>query len=125
MDDPKFPKHDYKIAGLPKQILILIWKNFINSRRNIVGSLLELLCPFIFVSFLLVIRYFIEKIKLTSQFNQPTSVLDVRLGSYNQSRNVILYHPDTEFVKKLVQNAVDVIVASNPGFKPIGIFSIG
>ena len=113
-------KQEYRIARFPKQILILVWKNLLLSRRNLFGTVLEMLCPYLFISFMLVIRSFMERIRLTSQFNMPTSVLDVRLGSFNQTRNLILYFPNTNFVRRLVDNAVNLIVQNNPGFIPIG-----
>jgi hypothetical protein len=70
----------------------------------------------------LVIRHFIEKIKLTSQYDQPTNVLDVNLGAFNQTRNIVLFYPNNELVRKLVENALELMTLSNPGFRPTGIY---
>ena len=115
---------EYKIARLPKQIFILLWKNYINAKRNKIGSILEFICPFIFISFLLVIRSFIEELKLTCEYNRPSSVLDVRLGNSNHSRNLVAYYPNTEFVRGLVENAVDLVVANNQDFNPTSLSKI-
>jgi hypothetical protein len=122
MIDKKPHAIKYKIVNLPKQIRILSWKNWINIKRNIVGLFFEFVCPFVFVSFLIIIRNFIEKIRLTSEFNEPNSVLNVRLGAFNQTRNLVLFHPNTDFVRNLVENAVELMMLSNPGFRPTGFF---
>lgn len=110
----------YKIASPARQILILMWKNMVSTRRNIVGSLLEFVCPVIFISFLLVIRSFIEKLRFTSQFNMPRSILDLRFGAFNQTRNLVLYYPNTQLVRQLVQDAIVYFGQSNQGFNPVG-----
>ena len=111
---------DNKIASLPKQILILTWKNFILLRRNLLGTFLELTCPFIFISFLLIIRYFIERIKFFNQYLQSNSgnVLDLYENAISQERDVVLYYPNNELIQKLVEQAVQFLNLNNPEFVP-------
>ncbi len=121
-DNKKLYANKYKIVKLPKQIYILTWKICINTKRNIIGLFFEIVCPLVFVSFLLIIRNFIEKIRLTSEFNEPTSVLNVHLGAFNQTRNIVLFYPNNEFVRTMVENAVGLMMLSNPGFRPTSNF---
>ena len=111
----------YKIASLPKQILILTMKNLLLFKRNYVGTSLELLCPFIFISFLLVIRYFIEKIKFYNQFapsSYSNSVLDLYTNMSMQDRVVVLFYPNNNFIRGLVENAMNFLSLNNPEFVP-------
>jgi len=133
----------YKIANVPRQILILTWKNclllrfvklslsysllislnFFKSfkyRRNLLGTFLELLCPLIFIAFLLIIRYLIERIKFFNQYNQSNSgnVLDLYVNSINQENMIILFYPNNKLIQELVQDSVRFLKLKNPKFSP-------
>jgi hypothetical protein len=110
----------YKIASVPKQILILNWKNFILLKRNILGTLLELACPLIFISFLLVIRYFIERIKFFNQYSQPNSgnVLELYVNSMSQEKVLVLFYPNNNLIQELVENSMQFLKLKNPQFAP-------
>jgi hypothetical protein len=110
----------YKIASVPKQILILNWKNFILLKRNILGTLLELACPLIFISFLLVIRYFIERIKFFNQYSQPNSgnVLELYVNSMSQEKVLVLFYPNNKLIQELVENSMQFLKLKNPQFAP-------
>ena len=110
----------YKIASVSKQILILNWKNFILLKRNILGTLLELACPLIFISFLLVIRYFIERIKFFNQYSQPNSgnVLELYVNSMSQEKVLVLFYPNNKLIQELVENSMQFLKLKNPQFAP-------
>lgn len=115
-------EYEMKIASFPRQILILMWKNLIIFKCNLVGTVLEMLSPFLFLSFLLIIRYYIERIRFSSDmFNMPTNVYDISFYLANQSRNLIVYYPNNSLIRNLVTNAIDVLKFQNPGFDPLGI----
>jgi hypothetical protein len=110
----------YKIASVPKQILILNWKNFILLKRNILGTLFELACPLIFISFLLIIRYFIERIKFFNQYSQPNSgnVLELYVNSMSQQKILVLFYPNNKLIQELVENSIQFLKLKNPEFAP-------
>ena len=112
-------KH-YKIASLPNQILILNWKNFLLFRRNLLGTILELIFPFIFISFLLIIRYFIERIKFFNQYNQSNSgnVLELYVNLMSQEKILVLFYPNNKLIQELVENSVRFLQLKNPEFSP-------
>nr|UOU03314.1 ATP-binding cassette subfamily A3-like 1 [Brachionus rubens] len=111
--------HRVQIAGLLTQIKILMWKLLITLRRNIIGSMLEILSPYIFVSILIVIRYFIERIKFKTFSYVPTNVLELHPMTVQQKRNLILFYPNNEVVRNLVNNAAKLLTLKNPDFLPI------
>jgi hypothetical protein len=110
----------YKIASLPNQILILNRKNFLLFRRNLLGTILELIFPFIFISFLLIIRYFIERIKFFNQHNQSNSgnVLELYVNSMSQEKILVLFYPNNKLIQELVENSVRFLKLKNPEFSP-------
>ena len=115
----------YKIAGLARQVYILSWKNFVLARRNYVGTLLEVVCPFIFIAFMVIIRYFIERFKYDDEFMSvpPTQTSDIlNLFNRTEGRDLVLFYPNNDLIKTLVDNAVVFIRLYNPGFTPTGNF---
>lgn len=110
-----------RIANFWRQILILSWKNLIIFRCNLFGTLLEFLSPFVFLAFLLIIRYYIERIRFnTSAFVQPTSVFDISFFLMNQTRNLVIFYPNTTLVRNFVLSAVQLLKFRNPTFEPKG-----
>lgn len=110
------------IAGLTRQIVILLWKNAILFRRNILGMLSEILCPFLFLSILLIMRHFIPRIEITDRVS-PRSVLKIPMPELQEmnvetNRNKIFYYPNTKFIKDIIDRAAENIRINNPDFKP-------
>jgi hypothetical protein len=118
------PNRVYKIAGLARQVYILSWKNVLLARRNYVGTALEVLSPFIFIAFMVIIRYFIERFKYDDEFIPSMAQTSDILSLFNQtgSRDLVLYYPNNDLIKTLVENAVVFIRSSNPRFNPTGNF---
>lgn len=118
-------KYEMRIASLPRQILILTWKNLIIFKCNLFGTVLEFLSPFVFLAFLLIIRYYIERIRYNSSlFNQPNSVLDISFFLMNQTRNLVIYYPNNTLIRNFVISAVQLLKFKNPTFDPKGIDNI-
>lgn len=111
-----------KLAGFLAQIKILMWKMLIILRRNVIGTVLEICCPYLFISFLLLIRYFIERFKLKTFSYVPVNILTFNMMATDQNRNLILYYPNNEFVRKLVNDAATLLSKINSNFSPIGKF---
>jgi len=93
--------------------------------------MLEIFCPLLFLSVLLIMRYFIEKIKYYDQYNFPRSVFNIyadppqlsltalsQVSEDRNNRNLIFFHPETEFIRQIVQNAADLLQANNKNFSP-------
>ena len=125
-----------RIAGLPRQVLILLWKNGLLFRRNLFGTFLELVCPLLMLSVFLIMRYFIEKVNYPEQNNKPRSVLSfmnelfqltlqTQLTVNRMSRNLIVYYPNTRLVETIATKAAAVIAANNNGFFPQSNFIFG
>ncbi|CAF0854082.1 unnamed protein product [Brachionus calyciflorus] len=92
-------------------------------RRNLIGSILEILCPYLFLSFLILIRYFIERFKFKTMSYMPTNVLELHPMTVQQKRNLILFYPNNGLVKNLVTNATKFLTMKNPDFLPV-IFGV-
>lgn len=108
-----------KIANLPKQVLILMGKNFIMFRRNLIGTIVEIICPILFLLILFIMRYFVEKIIYPQQYNMPRYYQTLFFPQQNsQIRNLVLYYPNTEFIQNLVNKTVQTIVDYNYEFSP-------
>ncbi len=118
-----------EIASVPRQILILLWKNAILFRRNLFSTFLEIFCPLLLLSILLIMRFFIEKINYTDQNNLPHTVLNFvsevfQLSLKSQftinriNRNLIVYYPNTTIIEGLVSRAASSIALNNQGFYP-------
>ena len=118
-------KYEMRIASLARQILILTWKNLIIFKCNLFGTVLEFLSPFVFLAFLLIIRYYIERIRYNSSlFNQPNSVFDISFFLMNQTRNLVIYYPNNTLIRNFVISAVQLLKFKNPTFDPKGIDNI-
>jgi hypothetical protein len=110
-----------KLAGLFRQIRILIWKNLITLSRNKFATLVELFCPLFFSSFLLVIRHFIERIEYKDYYNVPINVFNFNEEFNVKTRRYVLYYPNNPFIKDLVTKAMRLITAKNPKFEPLSL----
>ncbi len=108
-----------KIANLPRQVLILMGKNFIMFRRNIVGTLVEIICPILFLLILFIMRYFVEKIVYPQQFNLPRSFQTLQSS---QTRNLVLFYPNNTLIQSLVNKTVQSLAEYNFEFTPTSIF---
>lgn len=116
-------KHEMRIASFARQIAILLWKNLIIMKCNLVGSFLELVSPILFVSFLLIIRHYIERVKFYN-YVQPTNVYDLSFYLTNQSRNLVIYYPNSTLIRNLVTNAIGLVRTINPGYSPLSNFNV-
>ena len=114
-----------KIANLAKQVLILIGKNFIMFRRNLVSTLVEIICPILFLLILFIMRYFVEKIMYPQQYNMGRNYKSLILQSAQQTfmqqkqpRNLVLFYPNTSFIQDLVNKTVQSLAEYNFDFDP-------
>ena len=85
-DDHGKPPPLPRTAGVTKQVVVLAWKHALLCRRNLLGSLLELLCPLAFMAVLLVMRHFIERNKYYEQYNLPRGIFNL-FTPYNAPPN--------------------------------------
>jgi hypothetical protein len=122
-------KRPVKLASVPWQIIILLWKNSILFRRNFLATFLELFCPLLILSILLIMRYFIEKISINDQKLAPQNVfafvneifqltLQSQFSINRLNRDVIAYFPDNLLIRSVVSKAAALIATHNNGFYP-------
>ena len=106
-----------KVVGIFRQIVILLWKNSILFRRNISGTLAEILAAFIFLFILLLIRFFADSTKINDQsyIKNPTFNLLSAINA-TTNRELIMYYPNNTFVEELVTNAYQLIKSRKPNF---------
>ena len=106
-----------KVVGIFRQIVILLWKNSILFRRNISGTLAEILAAFVFLFILLLIRFFADSTKINDQsyIKNPTFNL-LSIINATTNRELIMYYPNNTFVEELVTNAYQLIKSRKPNF---------
>jgi hypothetical protein len=111
-----------KVVGFFRQIVILLWKNSILFRRNISGTLAEILAAFIFLFILLLIRFFADSTKINDQsyIKNPTFNL-LSIINATTNRELIMYYPNNSFVEELVTNAYQLIKSRKPNFNATSI----
>ena len=96
-----------------QQIIFLTNKNFILARRNIVGTLGEILVALLFVLILFFIRLLYDVTRNSDQSNTITSnPINKVVNNINISTDfipIIYYYPNNAFVLTLVQEAYRII----------------
>lgn len=107
----------YQIAGYLQQIRILLWKNYIQSRRNLFGIFFECLCPAILMLILLIIRFSVPMQYYSDEKTNETGIID--RFKYENQTNLVLYYPNNAFIKDIVQEAIEFIKMRKVGFNPI------
>ena len=65
-----------RLAGFWRQLQILLWKNLLLARANIVSTLVELLMSLAFISLLILIRYIVERPSTELVSNYAYNVVD-------------------------------------------------
>jgi hypothetical protein len=101
-----------KIVGFGGQLRILLWKNWILSKRNTCGLISEVILPIALIIFLILMRYLIDVLKYYDQVNPTASVIN--LAPLNTTGKTIFYYPDNVFIRNAVNNAVSVMQLDRP-----------
>ena len=119
-------KQQRKVVGLFWQILILTKKNFLLARRNVVGTVAEILVALLFVLILLLIRYVYDASRYSDQANIVASQsatnanpVDYVVKNINISTTfvpIIYYYPNNAYVLSLVTAAYTIINTQQPLF---------
>lgn len=97
----------YVLAGFKDQLLILLWKTCVIIKRKKFATVLEIFLGIFFISMLLIIRYFVEKVFIPDQLSPIYNVIDY--FQVQSGKNLVLYSPDTPLIKRIVTNAFDII----------------
>ena len=115
-----------KVVGLFWQILILTKKNFLLARRNVVGTLGEILVALLFILILLIIRYTYDVSRYSDQANisaqtgsSNANPINYVVYNINVSTNIvpkIYYYPNNAYVLSLVNDSYSIIKARQPLF---------
>lgn len=111
-----------KVAGFFRQILILLWKNSILFRRNISGTLVEILVALLFVIIMIFLRFFVDSTKVAEQ-SASTNLIRNIVDSINVTtkREYLLYYPNNAFIQGIVTSAYLFIKSARPTFNATGI----
>jgi len=105
------------VIGVLGQTRVLFWKNSLLFRRNVSGTLAEILVAFLFVVILLVVRYFADTGRINDQTNalngtNPVANVVDFLALTPRNRTNIYYHPPNDFTQALVGRAIELINGS-------------
>lgn len=98
-----------KIASVLRQFIILFWKNGKLFRRNVWGTLAEILMAFIFVLIILFLRFFIDLTVFSDQSNMTNPPLGIFDRANSSNRSFIYYYPNNAFIQSIVTNAYQLI----------------
>lgn len=98
-----------KLAGFFRQLKILLWKNSLLFQRKKLATLSEILLALSFISMLLIIRYFVEKVYIPDQTNPVYNAIDY--FQVISGKNLILFYPNNPFIERIVSNAYEIIKA--------------
>lgn len=120
-DKNKNNKPSYHVVGVFKQVLILLWKNWIVFRRHKLAIFVEIFATYIFVLILFLLRYFIDSTQYKDQTLSTYNVLS--LVNDSSGRSVLYYYPNNAFLQTVVQDAVNLINAQKSAFNPTGILN--
>ena len=113
---------DRQVVGFFRQNLILFWKNGLLFRRNISGTICEILVALLFLLILVMMRYFVDSAQFNDQDSTTNPLLYLLLNvNVSTGRNLILYYPNNEFVRNIVLNAYITIKTIKPMFNATGI----
>ena len=106
-----------KVVGFFRQIIILLWKNSILFRRNISGTLAEILVALLFLVILLFLRFFVDSTKISDQDSTKYPVRNViDYINVTSKRGLIMYYPNNAYVQTIVNDAYQLITTQKPLF---------
>jgi hypothetical protein len=107
-----------KIAGFFRQIFIILWKNSILFRRNKTGILCELIFSSLFTLIFILLVYFAIPNYRMKSVDDEVNVINVIINDDSDEflRNTYYYYPNTEFVKSIMQNSVNLMKIANYAF---------
>ena len=103
---------DRQIVGFLGQVKLLLWKNSILFKRNISGTIAEVLIALITWMLLILIRYFTESRKyVDTDFGEFPVAMTIPLKN---NRDLIYYSPKNDYIKNIVENGVKLLKAIRP-----------
>ena len=135
LNESQLKQPQRKVVGLFWQVLILSKKNFLLARRNVVGTLGELLVAFLFILILVIIRYVNDAERYEDQANilgngsfaTNANQINFVVKNINVSTNftpIVYYYPDEPFVRHLMSGALKIIEKQQPLFNATCKFKI-
>jgi hypothetical protein len=110
-----------QVVGVFMQIWILMWKNWVLFKRNIKGTLVEILVSYMFVIIIVLLRILID----TTQYYDQTSTTNTVSNVIDQvntttGRTYVYYYPNNAFIQGIVTNAMSMIQTEVPAFTYTG-----
>lgn len=132
MSRTELKEHDSELKSNLKQIRLLMWKNFTQQKRNLIGTIIEILVPTLFVIILLPIR---RIIKSEQYFNNtvyesfsidalPSNLLpefsanSLSNQSFSEGLWTIGYYPtNVDLIKKIMNKVENDLIVTTKGKK--------
>ena len=109
-----------KVVGFFRQVVILFWKNSILFRRNVAGTVAEVLVALLFVLMLALMRFISDVPRYSDQTNSydsnPIKSVVQFINISTTSVPVIYYYPNNAYVLSLVTAAYNIIRAQQGQF---------
>lgn len=91
------------------QFKILAWKNVLIAIRNPLGPLIEILLSILFISFILILRTYVEILYFPPTSNPTYDIIDY--FHKTASQDLILFYPNTPLIQNIVNRAFRVIIS--------------
>jgi hypothetical protein len=108
---------DRQVVGFLRQAVILFWKNGLLFKRNIAGTICEILVALLFLAILLLMRYFVDVSSFSDQDSVTNRLIYVTAAiNATTGRNLIMYYPDNPFIQGIAQQAYQIIKHIRPDF---------
>lgn len=108
-----------RVVGILGQIWILMWKNWVLFKRNISGTLVEILVSYVFLLLLLLLRFFVDVSLYPDQNNTAYSPLQY-LNTSTDGRYRLMYYPNDNSIKAIIDDAVAMMKSVKPQFNVTG-----
>jgi hypothetical protein len=106
-----------QVVGFFRQSVILFWKNSLLFRRNVSGTICELVVSLLFLLILLILRYFVDNISYSDQDSTTNPLIYVTAAiNTTTSRNYIYYYPNNAYIRAIVARAYQIIRSTTPTF---------
>ena len=105
-----------ELAGLFRQILIILWKNLLLYSKNKMGIACEILFSSLFTFVFIVLVYFSNPTYSAKSFEFGKDIISSRIYAFTaKSQNqTFYYYPNNSFVEQLVTNSYNLIKSKNP-----------
>ena len=99
------------IAGFFQQTRIIIWKNLLLTRRNVTGTIFEILLSILFIAILALMLSIPTINYMDDKASRPQDIIS-QFNPYfmdNELKGNFLYHPNTPLAQNLTMKALETL----------------